>query len=366
MRTYWIANTRTGDYLARVFPSSGQFKRVLCGSGSGEHTFRLGFGRRNRTQWRALLQGWARTLVVEEDGVVVYAGVIVKRLHRWKFWQTRVTHVDVREIFRRRFPFGVKSYWEIPEVQPGKLVLTNLTEAAIIARILEESLIGPVDGYYLPIVLPPSNQPGGVSLTLENYLLRTTHDILEERQNLDGGLDIDFRPNKNSSGKLEWVVDLGAPHIVKGSFDFNLTAPHPKLTDLTYDDDATEQLTGIFSVGAGSEADTAVGGVGISDTAGVPALDVVERHKTETDHAILASYSAAGIATLSHPTVQIGATILSTKRHNLATMPVGTMMRIYSKDDVWIPDGWNECRVISYAADMSNRFTVESQPLIGV
>ncbi|WP_120338136.1 hypothetical protein [Cryobacterium soli] len=368
MRTYWICDTRSGAKLAQVMPSAGSFKRVLCGSGSGEHTFRLGFGKRTREQWRALTQPWARTLAIDEDGVVIYAGIIAKRPYKWKVWQIKVTHVDVREIFRRRFPFGVKSYWENLNTLPGKLVLTNLSQRAVVARILQESLVGPFPTYSLPIVLPSATEAGSVTVTYENYLLRTTFDLLEDIQNMDRGPDIDFVPRWSTSNTLEWVAEVGTPsvpHLTKGSIDFNLTVRDPKLFDVTYDEDATDQLTGIFSVGTGSEVDMAVGGDGMGYSATTPALDVVQRNKAEANPDILASFSRAGLTTLAHPTVQIGVSMNSVAERNLATMPVGTMLRINFKDDPWIPDGWKETRAISYSGDMSKKVSFETQPLVG-
>lgn len=369
MRTYWIVDSRTGAKEARVMPSGGSFKRVLCGSGSGEHTFRLGFGKRTRDQWRNLTRPWARTLVVDEGGEVIYAGLIAKRKHRWKFWAFTVSHVDVRELFRRRFPFGVQSYWEIENVKPGKLVMTGKSQRAVVAKLMEQSLLGPFDTYSMPIVYPSTAEAGTIDVTFENYLLRTTYDLYEDIQNLDGGPDIDFAPRWSAAGTLEWVLEIGTPaepHLTKDTVTFNTTVANPGISDITYDEDATDQLTGIFSVGAGSEALTAVGGTGIGAAATVPAMDIVETHKSETNNDVLASLSAAGLVTLGHPTIQIGMSMDETSKRNLATMPVGTMMHTYYKDDVWIPDGWIDTRIIAYSGDMSKKVTFETQPLIGV
>lgn len=367
-RTYWICDTRTGAKLARVLPSAGFFKRVLCGSGSGEHTFRLGFGKRTREQWRALTQPWARSLVIEEDGVVVYAGLISKRRHKWKVWAFTVSHVDMRELFRRRFPFGVNSYWAVQNVTPGKLVITGKSQRAVVGKLMQQSLVGPYDTWSLPIVYPNPEESGPITVTFENYLLRSTYDLFEDIQNTDGGPDIDFVPRWSAGGTLEWFLEVGtpsAPYITKPQKTFNATVAEPALFDVTYDEDATDQLTGIFSVGAGSEALTAVGGTGLGNSATVPAMDIVETHKAETSTDALASLSAAGLLTLGHPTVQIGMSMLESTKRNLGTMPVGTMMHTYYQDEPWIPDGWIDTQIIAYSGDMTKKVTFETQPLVG-
>jgi len=370
MRKYWICDTRTGDKIVEVRPSAGSFRRVLCGSGSGEHTFRLGFGKRTRDQWRALTRPWARSIAIEEDGVVIYAGLIAKRKHRWKVWSFTISHVDVRELFRRRFPFGVKSYWSDEAASiPGRLVIEGKSQRAVVGKIMEQSLLGPYDTYSLPIVYPDVNEAGPITVTYENYLLRSTFDLYEDIQDLDGGADIDFDPRWSATGKLEYLLDVATPaqpHIVKGSKPFNMTVAAPRFTELTYEEDATDQLTGIFSVGAGSEVDMKVGGSGAGPGASIPAMDIVETHKSESDQSVLASLSTAGRATLEHPTIQIGMSMLETKRYNLATMPVGTMVPLNFLDEAWIPDGVLDLRIIQFSGDMSAKVSFETQPLVGV
>jgi len=368
MRAYWLCDARTGDKLARVMPSDGAFKRVLCGSGSGHHTFRLGIGKRTRNQWRALTQPWARALLIEEDGQAIYVGLIAKRPYKWKVWSITITHVDYREVFRRRYPFGIKSYWadELLRI-PGKLVITGKSWRAVAAIVARECLLGPTNTYSLPIVLPSTTEAGDATVTYENYLFRSGYDIFEDIQNLDGGPDIDFRPRLTSTG-FELVMDVGSvptPHLIKQSADFNMTVPHPVLLDVSYDEDATNQLTGIFSVGAGSEVDMAVGGRGFDEASTIPALDVVETHKAESDIPRLAALSAAALPVLGQPTVQVDFSLVSTAKHNAATMPVGSMARMYFKDDPWIPDGWTEARVIAVAGSTGRKIQFETQPLVG-
>jgi hypothetical protein len=368
VRTYWIADTRSGVYQAQMFPKDGSFKRVLCGSGSGEHIFQLGSGRRTRAQWRALTRPWARTLVVEEDGVIVYAGVIAKRPHKWRSHEFKITHVDIREIFRRRFPFGVAAYWAVFNVIPGKLVITGKSQRAVVAKLVEQSLLGPFATYSLPITIPSTEEAGPITVTYENYLLRSTFDLLDDIQSAQNGPDIDLPPRK-VDGKLTWDLDValpGAPQLVKGSFDFNMTVTEPALFDVSYDEDASDQLTGIYSAGSGSEVDMALGGNGIGNDATIPAIDIVQNYKAEDNKAKLQSYSEAGLVALTHPVIQINASLMSTAKHNLATMPVGTITRMYFRDDEWIPvDGWIEPRIIAYSADMTSTIKVQTQPLVG-
>jgi hypothetical protein len=366
MRSYWIADTRTGVYQARVFPAAGAFQRVLCGSGSGEHTFRLR-GRRNKAQWRALTRPWARSLVIEEDGVIIYSGVISKRPHQWRSGRVKLRHVDIREIFRRRFPFGISGYWKVTNVTPGELAIVNKSQRAVVARVFQQGLEGPYNIWSLPINLFHLDEAGDVTVTYPNYMLKSVFDIAEDIQNLLDGPDIDLAPRK-IDGRLTYDLVVGtpeAPQITGPDVFFNMTVREPALYEMDFDEDATDQGTGIFSLGGGSEADQAIGGNGIGDAATIPALDIVQTHKTEFDNDTLKSYSDAALIAYTHPVIQISASLNSTPSKNLATIPVSSMIEMYFGDDDWVPDEKLTMRVITYSGDMTKKVKFEMQPLVG-
>jgi hypothetical protein len=367
MRSHFIADTRTGEYLARVSPRTGTFQRVLCGSGSGEHTFHLR-GRRNKVQWRALTRPWARSLVIEEDGVIIYAGVISKRPHQWRSGMVKLNHVDIREIFRRRFPFGSAGYWLVQNVTPGKLVITGKSQAAVVAKVFQMGLTGPYSTWPLPINVYNVDEAGPVTVTYPNYMLKSVFDIVEDIQNLHDGPDVDLAPRK-VDGRLTWDLVVGtpaAPQITAGHAYFNMTVREPALIEMNFDEDATDQLTGILSLGGGSEEAQSIGGNGIGEAATIPAMDIVQTHKTEFSNDVLKSYSDAALVALTHPVIQISASLMSTPRRNLATMPVGTMVEMYFGDnDDWVPEPTLNMRVITYRGDMTRKVSFEMQPLVG-
>lgn len=366
-RQYWIVDTRTGDYIARVSPIKGMFQRVLCGSGSGEHTFRLR-GRRSKAQWRALTRPWARSLVIEEGGVIIYAGVISKRPHQWRSGIVKLQHVDAREMFRRRFPFGVLGYWLIDNVMPGKLEIVGKSQRAAIAKVFQQGLVGPYSTWPLPINLFNIDEAGPVTVTYENYMLKSVFDIAEDIQNLNNGPDIDLAPRK-VGGRLTYDLIVGtpaAPQITAGNVYFNMTVREPALIEVNFDEDATDQLTGVLSLGGGSEAAQAIGGSGLGEAATIPAMDIIQTHKTEFDNGTLKSYSDAALVALTHPVIQISASLVSTQTRNLATMPVGTMVEMYFGDnDDWIPEPTLNMRVITCRGDMTRKVSFEMQPLVG-
>lgn len=360
--SYWICDTRTGDKQLQVFPSSSPWSRVLNASGSGTHTFQLGDRKLSRETWRDLTTPWARELVVDRGGVVRFSGLITGRPFNRDKQELTLQTVDVRDIFQHRYPFGVTSYWadEAAHV-PGKLVLTNLSYAAIAANVIAQGVVGPRGNYSLPIVLPSLTEAGGISKTYYNYNLVSCFDILDEIQKADGGPDIDFEPRWSTSGKLEWVMRAG---VTGPTFDWNLTAKKPGLTGVTVGEDATKQTDGVFSVGQGSEADMRVGGVGLPIT--TPALDSVQSHKTVDSEPELAGYSSAALATLNNPTITWDASFLAGEYPTVEKLQLGATIRTYLKGDPWLADGWQSHRLIGYSGDMSETIKLTVQPVGGV
>lgn len=356
-----IYDTRTGVGQLQVFPSAGSWSRVLNASGQGSFTFQLGDRKLSRATWRDLTTPWARTVVLDRGGTIVYAGVITGRPFNRDKQELTLQTVDIRDIFQHRYPFGVTSYWadEAAHV-PGKLVLTNLSYAAIAANVVAQGLIGPRGNYSLPIVLPSTTEAGGISKTYYNYNLVTVFDILDEIQKADSGPDIDFEPRSSTSGTLEWLMRVG---VTGPTFEWNLTGKEPGLTGVTVGEDATKQADGVFSVGQGSEADMRVGGVGLPIT--TPALDMVQTHKTVDSEPELAGYSTAALQTLNLPTITWDGSFMAGEYPTVEKLQLGATIRIYLKGDPWLADGWQSYRLIGYSGDMSETIKLTVQPVGG-
>ena len=171
--SFHIVATQTGITQIEVFPSAGSWSRVLNAGGKGSHSFVLGgpdpeSGLADPMEDHGLTEDWARTLVVSWDGVVVYAGVIVKRVWDDPTQTLTLEHEDVRSLFSRRFPFGTVGYWAAgtSETQSGLLTLTALSLRASVIRIMQESLTGPFPSKWaLPIDLPAFAAEAGIKIS---------------------------------------------------------------------------------------------------------------------------------------------------------------------------------------------------------
>lgn len=372
MWSYWICDTRTGVKQLQVYPSSGPFNRALNAPGSGgSHSFQLGDTTLTRAQWKALTTPWARTLAVCWDDQPHYAGVITKRPYNRDTKTLTLQHVDIRGLLAKRYPFGVTSYWtDGTETTPNKLVCTNKHLYSIASMVVSAGLIGPTSIYSLPIVVP-SVVTGSHSRTYFNYNFTTVVDALQELQDADGGPDIDFEPRWSAGGTLEWLMRTGTnttPALGGSTFDWNMTVEKPGLFDVSLDEDAQHQATGVFSIGSGSEEDMVVAGRGLTgaDVGSVPALDTTQSYKSVDNLPTLIGHSDSELAIMRNTTKQWDLSFLATDTPGLNALRLGSTLRLFHHGDPWIDDGWTSLRLIGYSGQVgSDKITLDVQPVGG-
>lgn len=351
----WVfVDTITGDQLLEVVPSGGSAERLMNADSSGSNTFRLAGSGIPRETWWGLTTPWARTLVQCWDGAPVTAGVITGRPYDRASKTLTVEHRAVRSVFKRRYPFGVSSYWaDEPARKPGRLVITNRSLVSATAIVLRESMLGPPGGanYSLPIVLPSTSQVGPYSAVIENYNFRTASDLMSEFQETDGGPDTDFAPRWSSAGKLEWVARIG--DLSGNVIEWQLDALQAPTAQERFEEDAVGQATGVFGIGQGSGEDMVVGGTPRVAVAGIPAQDVTVSWKHVTSDGWASAMAKEHLRTLTYatrtPTLTVKASVVDPR-----TLIPGSLIRLHDSDDPWLPDGWSQYRLLGFSVGVGD------------
>jgi len=306
--SYWICDTETGTKRVPVEPAVlPSFGHRLSGGVSGQTTqFQLADGAVLNDV--TLTRPWANTLVICWMNVPRYAGLITMDSFDESTQTLTLTHMDIESFLRDvRYPYGTGSYWadEANHI-PGSLTITSKSVRAAVGKLVEQSILGPSAIYSLPIVLPSLSEAGSFSKTIDFYNFETLGDHLENFRAL--GYDIEFEPRWSSGGALEWLLRVGtdaSPSLVGDVVEYNQTvAADRRLTNVTYTRDGTNQMTGQFGVGTGSEVLKRVGGDGIDGAATIPARDFVEYYPNETDEDVLAAYGLAAVQANEAPTIQ--------------------------------------------------------------
>ena len=358
MWSWWFVDTVTGVKQLEVTPKGGSWSRFLNTDASGSHEFHLADRALPRETWWGLTTPWARTLVQCWNDTPVWAGVVTGRPYARGTRVLTVRHADLRAIFKRRYPFGVPSYWadEANRV-PGKLVITNKSLVAAAATVLQQGMLGPVGAatYTLPVVLPSTGTAGGFSTVYENFNFQKVTDILDELQSMDGGPDIEFSPRWGSSGALEWVARVGS--LSGNSFDWHLDAKSSPVASAVFEEDALNQATGVFGIGQGSGADMVVGGTPWATVANIPAQDVTVSWKHVKTDVDAASLAREHLSTLTYstrlPELKVRASVIDP-----TMLVLGSTIRLHDQDDPWLPDGWTDYRLVGVAGGVGEELTL--------
>ncbi len=342
-----IRDTQTGVLQMQVEASGGAWGRG--DSSERQHTFPLRGDGMTRSARRDLFRKWDRTILQCWDGGPVYAGLISSTSWDPATGMLTVSHVDIRDIARRRMLFGVGSY-----VPSGTTVCTNLSRRGIARRLIYLGYVFPFSAAWpLPVNLP-AEEAGSISRTFYHYEFQTVDQLLSDVQSESGGPDVDFQP-KLSGGLLSWDALIGSPYLAGPTFELSLTGDDQP-TGVTVTENGQKQATGIFTLGKGSEQDMRVGSDALPVSAGI-SKDFVVPHKDIDDVARLNSLATSDVAKLSAPTVQWTLNVQASVV-NPATLRIGSTIRTWSQGDEWISDGWTTHRVIAFSGDFTEKITL--------
>lgn len=355
--SFFIVDTNTGVKQLQVFPFSGSWRSVINGFGSGQHAFQLrDFGTKlPRATWRSLTQPWARTLVVCWAGVPVYAGIIQHRHYSRATGILTVRHSEVRSIFSRRHPFGVNEY------EVGTLTVTNKSiRGAIRAIVL--ACAGPRSSrWVLPIVYPP-DEAGTYSNTWPNFSFPLGEKMISDAQDMEGGPDVHFQPRWAADGSIEYELRLGVPRIPGATFEWLATAEQSGAIDAEVEDDASKQLTGVLTIGEGSEVDIKWGRAPeLTGGSVIPYLDTSRPYKSIGDQAQLDSFARAELATFREPTTQYSMSVLASGYPGADKLQPGSRLRLGFNGDEFINDGFAQLHLLGLSGDMTQTIKLEVQ-----
>lgn len=272
--SYWIVNTMTGEKQLEVRPDSGTCRTSLTGVGSGEHTFRLRDASDPipRATVRDLFLSWIRTLVVCWDDQPVYAGVIVGGRWNRSTGVLTVRHRELRAILSKRFGWKVTTYPTVTGLAWNWKVTGKSLRGLVRAVAQRMFLSVPGDNWHLPVVLP-ADESGSKEFEEWAFNLRSGEQMLSDLQDTDGGPDVYLRPRWSSSSKHEWVLDIGSPLLSGGTVERVIPAVDGGVLDYVVDLDASDQWSGAFALGEGSEQDMKVGLAGSLPGTPIPDMD---------------------------------------------------------------------------------------------
>lgn len=347
-----IWDTQSGERLAHVEASSGSWQRGRVVQ--QEHTFplrSLGLSRAEAHDLFGRTRPRDRVLSVLWDGVPVYHGLVIDSDYDKASGLLTVKHNDVRELASARWLHGIGG-------SGVSFTFAGLSLRGIAQAVAKIVYTDPISGAWpLPVTIP-TPEAGGASMTVHGYEFKTGEDILAGLEETDGGPDIDFRPTRGGDGRFGWVFEAGDPHLSGPGYEFHAQAAVSSLRDLKVTTIGAEKVTGVHGIGEGSEWDMIRGGAAAPVSAGLARdtkLTVKDAQSVGVVNARAAGYLASRLATYQQWSfnVQIDETGIDP-----AELRLGSIIRVESRGDEWIDDGWTEHRVVGFSGSYATPNTL--------
>ena len=360
--TIWACNTTTGEKLMQLPAASFSWERALNSGSEGQATFQLADPAFREMDMRSLTSLVARTLVLEwveapgfqSTGEPVYAGIIWRRTYDRDTKTLTIDHADIWSILSRRLLVSQNT----TGVEKTKLEFLNLSVSTVVKKVVQT---GTED---LPMVYW-GDFTGSRDQTYAGYLLKPVADALQDLIDQPDGPDVDFRPIWGPNG-LQHQMRSNEQF---GTYTWNMSAGQTGVSGITVTEDGSKLSNNVFAVGQGTEADSIIR-ANVWATS-YPLLQSSEAHKDVKDVTKLDGFVSEGLRIHTTPTTQWSFNILASggdggdSQTTVTDLRLNGALSLYSKDDPWIPDGWQAHRLIRYSGDLTENIKLEFQPTGG-
>lgn len=298
---------------------------------------------------------WATGVLMTWDDTPVLAGPIIELPTSTRDMVT-LSCQGVEAVLGRRLVLK-QGYGpgEEKQLTGSTVALTGLSLGTIMQEVVAHAMNR--GGAALPIVFKVPREKGIHERTFEGWNLQNNGCLkrLTELSEVIGGPDFAFRPEWERPGeKIRWGMwhgTNGSPFIPqKRIVSLDLTAPTGVVAEYTITPDSTEITSKHYETGAGEGPGLLV--VVREDPArlwdGMPLLEsVASTSDTETPKVLVdraETAISAGGAPLIQLTVKVDG---AAPRLSLGSWWVGDAMRVTLKDELLVPDGAREWRVIA-------------------
>lgn len=348
MYKVYTVSTSTWKDKALVSPSACPWKRTYNESTGGlSSSFKLSDPDVLATSNAGLLTPIDRCLVVEYEGVVMYAGMI---------WEDDYDHESrVLTIQHEDAAWSIMMLRLISEDRTGTMAswartYSGLEYDTIVKRLVQLATAGV--GRTMPIEYE-DDYTGGRERKYYGYNAETAVEAIKELIDLPNGPDVDFRPEWNvARDGLQWTLRTGDMNPDVQTIEAMAGVPDPSIRHLKRKRSGREMATRVVGVGEGSGVDMKIRSA--SGSGGVQ-LERVEQSKNTKTLTALQDFADGELSALGSLITQysmqlnIGSPVVG----NLWTLKPGAFIRWNCLGDPVIPSGWRTQRIIEYSGDTS-------------
>ncbi|OIU88665.1 hypothetical protein [Microbacterium sp. AR7-10] len=346
-----IWDAQSGDRLETVEASSGAWQRG--GVTDQTHTFpNPGLSKadvhdlfgKDRPRDRVLAHCW--------NGTPVYHGLILDSDYHPAKGMLDVIHCDLRELASARWLFGIGASTQTFQ-------WTGKSWRGIASRIAKIIFTDPISpAWPLPVTIP-ADEAGSQSFKTDGYEFRSGESLLSEIEEMPGGPDLDFHP-RITGDKFGWDLRIGTPHLSGPTFELNLQAAKSPLTEVGVKTIGRDKITGVHGIGDGSEWDMVRGGAAAPVSAGLARdtkLTVKNASLTDLNRRA-EGFLATRVTTSQQWSFNVKTNAVDEGGIDPAQLRIGSIIRIESRGDWWIDDGWTEHRVLAFSGTLDDPHTI--------
>lgn len=353
----YSVDTITGGDKSSISVASFPWVRALSAGSETTCVIKLDDAGYTKADLQYLTAQWKRTIVLERDGVVLYAGMVRRRAQAGRWLILGLT--DLWGLFARR------GAWDhgAPLISEWSVTYTSASLALLAKRAVERGIdTVTFAGNAVPITLP-ADVSGAIERTYYGYHLEMVGDVLLDL--MDEGIDIDFHP-RWVGGALDWEMRVNPSPTLR---EWRVDAPKGGVTGFSEDSDGARMMNHSLQIGEGSGVDTLASAQ--SDLASeLPGMSRVDSRKHVTNPDQLSALAGEALVKFKEPTESWSFEMLASGNAEVGDPPVGDLRlgdtaRLWFDGDPWVEDGSHDRRIVKMAGDLGEKVTVTCQPTGG-
>lgn len=275
----------------------------------------------------------------------------------------------IRSIFAHRFVIAEQTDWT--KVATSVIQYDGLGLGTIVKRVVGVSMAKPAGALPIEYPLPDEVIPGDTlhQRTYPGYDIQNllTTDVLTKLSNVHNGPDIMFKPRMINDSQLVWDLWTGTeanPRIYQSNTAvWDTTAPQSSVTDLSIVTSGAYQTDRVFGTGAGTGAGTLVRMVEDSSQGAkqFPLLESSTSVGTETNPDVVISNAQGSLNQNLKMLHDINLTVRAEATPEFGSYWSGDAVQLITKGWLAIPDGVNNCRLITMSGSDSSDITLSLQ-----
>lgn len=308
---WFVAELRTGQVVVRSLPvMSGSVNPQLNKAGGIKVRVQLplavSIGNLQVSIDPSLLDVARYVIGLEENGVILDCGPIWEHSYDVDTQQLEVTAAGLRSYYEGRFvlPAGTSDHYG------ANSTFSNLSLRTIAKRVLQQAQ-GWTTGQ-VPLVF----EDDVAGTAVRSYLgvdVQTVDEVLKKLSEVDGGPDIDFRPEfTNNGANIQWRVVTGSPELKQAGADWvwDASMPSSPVRAASVTVSGRELVTDSWQVG-GTPASagrpiTSHAFSTVLTGAGFPMLESAANRSSVTTQSVLDAHAAADVRVGTKPVTQFG------------------------------------------------------------